>query len=84
MEKASAGITGSSSLLFPIVFERFPENFSLGIFSLQPDYTGLILCQVITCCLVYVQMLLFFSFRCCVCIIVFSIDMFLKYIFFSF
>ena len=39
MEKAPAGITGSFSMLFLMVFGRYPEKFSLGIFfSLQPVY----------------------------------------------
>ena len=32
MEKAPAGITGSFSMLFLMVFGRFPEKFSFGIF----------------------------------------------------
>ena len=32
LEKAQAGITGSFSMLFLMVFGRFPEKFSLGIF----------------------------------------------------
>ena len=32
LEKAPAGITGSFSMLFLMVFGRFPEKFSLGIF----------------------------------------------------
>ena len=32
MEKAPAGITGSFNMLFLMVFTRFPEKFSLGIF----------------------------------------------------
>ena len=36
MENVPAGITGSFSMLFVMVFRRFPEKFSLGIFfSLQ-------------------------------------------------
>ena len=33
MEKAPAGITGSFNMLFVMVFRRFPEKFSFGIFS---------------------------------------------------
>ena len=37
MEKAPAGITGNFSMLFLMVFGRYPEKFSLGIFCpLQP------------------------------------------------
>ena len=32
MEKAPAGIMGSFSMLFLMVFGRFPEKFSFGIF----------------------------------------------------
>ena len=39
LEKAPAGITGSFSMLFLMVFGRFPEKFSLGIFfsPLKPN-----------------------------------------------
>ena len=39
MKTAPAGITGSFSMLFLMVFGRYPEKFSLGIFfPLQPVY----------------------------------------------
>ena len=39
MEKAPAGITGSFSMLFLMVFGRFPEKFSFGIYfsPLKPN-----------------------------------------------
>ena len=41
MEKAPAEITGSFCMLFLIVFGRFLEKFSFGIYSpLQPDYSS--------------------------------------------
>ena len=43
MGKALAGITGSFSMLFLMVFGRFPEQFSFGVFFLLSLITGLIL-----------------------------------------
>ena len=39
LKKAPAGITGSFSMIFLMVFGRFPEKFSLGIFfsPLKPN-----------------------------------------------
>ena len=49
-EKAPAGFTGSFSMLFLMVFGRFPEKFILGILlPFQPDYRSNNIRLIIEC-----------------------------------